>query len=187
MRVSHLNMARWGSSWVLHTYIYIYIYHSCYKVIDVQYMYIYANHRLWLSEQRNLGIRRNFRLKNGCGVNVKGNIKTPNWNLISYCWRSSGMNITTFLTPPRKITSRIELRMRNPRKINIRYVISCYTVNRDQCRLHMIVLHPWRIPSLITSKIKLNWFAATLKNLWYIYWSVTIHCPHISWIISWTV
>ena len=30
----------------------------------------------------------------------------------------------------------------------------------------MIALHPRLIPSLITSKIKLNWFAATLKNLW---------------------
>ena len=51
-------------------------------------------------------------------------MKTPTWNLISYCWRSSGINITTFLTSPRKITSRIKLRMRNPRKIYIRYSIS---------------------------------------------------------------
>ena len=124
------------------------------------------NHGLWLSELTNRGIRQNFLLKNGCGVNVKGNIKTPNWNLISYCWKSSGIIITTFLTPPKKIISRIKLRMRNPRKIYIRYVINCWTVNRDQCCFHKIALHHWLIPSLISSKIKLNWFAATLKNIW---------------------
>ena len=83
------------------------------------------NHGLWLSEQTDRGIRRNFLLKKGCGVNVKGNTKTLHWNLISYCWRSSRINITTFLTQPRKITSRIKLRMRNPRKIYIRFVINC--------------------------------------------------------------
>ena len=38
-------------------------------------------------------------------------------------------------------------------------------MNRDQCCLHMIALHPWLILSMITSKIKLNWFAAALSNL----------------------
>ena len=31
------------------------------------------------------GIRLNFLMRNSCGINMKGNIKTPNRNLISYC------------------------------------------------------------------------------------------------------
>ena len=39
---------------------------------DIVEKHARKNHGLWLSEQTNLGIRRNFLLKNGCGVNVKG-------------------------------------------------------------------------------------------------------------------
>ena len=84
------------------------------------------NHGLWLSEQTNLCIRRNFRLKNGCGVNVKGNIKTPKLVSDKLLFKEQRNKYNNLLNSTKKdyIKNRIE-KMRNPRKIYIRYVINC--------------------------------------------------------------
>ena len=157
--------------WISHLYILIYLglsmnFHFMISALLFDFTMILwrilltnthpKNHGLWFSEQTNLGIRRNFLPKNGCGVNVKGSMPL----------NEQRNKYNNLLNSTKKYYIKSKTENAQSSKDLYKLCDILLNRNRDQCFLHMIVLHTWLILSLITSKIKLNWFAATLKNLW---------------------